>query len=96
MFELDCDEYPTDETIAAIIAWEGNPSDLFYIVSEIWPSYGRMELRSVDNMWEVVTGGWSGCEELVEAFNSNIMLRHCWMLSKRGGYHEYENNHIIW
>lgn len=89
--ELDCDGYPTEETIEEILAWRGNPSEIFQLVSEMYPSYGRMELRVVDNIWEVVTGGWSGCEEIVGAFKSNIYIGHTWVMSRRGGYHEFEN-----
>lgn len=91
IFELDEDGYPTSETIDNILMWDDSPSELFRSICDLFPPYGRFERRDTDGVWEVATGGWSGCEEIVEAMMNNIFISHSWLMSKRGGYHEFED-----
>lgn len=84
-------EYPTEESLSNIENYKGDFHHLMEVVSESFPSYGRCEFRDIDNTWEIATGGWSGCEDIIGALKSNVMFWiMCWKLSKRGGYFEFE------
>jgi len=86
--ELDKDGYPTDETLVQIEKYEGNFSILMAEVAFLFGTYGRCEFSG--NHWTVATGGWSGCESVIEALKKNTMFwMICWQLSKRGGYYEF-------
>ncbi len=89
--EIDNDQYPVAGAANAVEQWPYQEMDaLFEHLESIWPYYGRFEKRA-DGTWEIATGGWSGCEELIDALMSNMMIRACaWQLSKRGGYYEFK------
>lgn len=53
-------------------------------------SYGRIQKRSIDQTWEVATGGWSDNETVVGELEQNRMFWALnWKSSKRGGYYEF-------
>lgn len=90
-FEQDIDGYPTDTTLNIIKFWKGDFSELMKFIAPYFNgAYGRCENRSIDDAWEVVTGGWSGCESVIQALKENtVFWLVCWYLSKRGGYYEF-------
>ncbi len=89
--ELDKDRYPTEETLNAISKYKGSYKTLMNEIAFLFADYGRCEFRDIDSAWEVATGGWSGCEEVIGALRENTMFwMMCWRLSKRGGYFEFE------
>lgn len=74
--------------------WRG----LFGFMESVWPDYGVVrkrpategELGLVESAeaWEFVTGGWSGCEDLIGAFYENAIARSVlWESTHRGGLH---------
>lgn len=96
---LDKDGYPTEDALMRITKWEViDPIGCLDFVKDLWsyPDRVRDEVRPLpydDTRTETVrcfsTGGWSGNESLIGAMKQNFGLRIVWVMSKRGGYHEY-------
>lgn len=91
--EQDKDGYPLHKSLKEIAEWthkKGWHKLMEYIADYFNDGYGRCKYRDIDNTWEVATGGWSGCEEVISALKQNqIFWLMCWYLSKRGGYYEF-------
>ena len=88
ILEYDRDGYPSASTLAQISAFKGDYNSLLKQIAPMFDSYGRCE--RVDNTWELVTGGWSGNESIIQALRDNVLFwALCWQLSKRGGYYEF-------
>lgn len=87
--ELDNNSYPTAHTLDSIELFKGDFSNLMAKIVPLFADYGRCELRDIDDTWEIATGGWSGCEDVIGALKQNhLFWAVCWRLSKRGGYYE--------
>ena len=82
--------YPTVEQLRKIEKWPiDNFRSLLEFLSESWfKDYGRAWQDG--SVWCFATGGWSGNEELIDAFAANII---CWTMlwksSSRGGLHTF-------
>ena len=89
--EFDSNGYPTDETIRAIEQWEPRDFDgLFAFIEAAWNDCGSV--ISIGDQVSLVTGGWSGNEEIVDALGRNrIADMLYWESSHRGGLHVYKN-----
>ncbi len=99
--DIDGDGYPTDGTLRQIEKLnfvpnlDGLMSDLLPIFSE----YGKCE-RMQDGRWVISTGGWSGCESIINAMKFNHLIWvSFWLRSVRGGYYElappeYSDNRV--
>jgi hypothetical protein len=83
-------DYPSEETLAAIEAWPLD--DIAGLIDRIAAEWHWPEYFTVDGHRAVaVTGGWSGNESLIDAFQQNeIAWSLCWQASYRGGKHEFE------
>lgn len=92
---LDDNGYPEQELIDRIERWSV-ADDIFTLMNFVQPlfeEYGRCEYDSNRRVWVVVTGGWSGCEDVIMSLQKNhLFWSLCWMLSKRGGYYEFKGN----
>jgi len=91
---LDADGYPADETLNAIAEYTGNWNALLERIRPLIEGHGRFEHRrhccSDGEFWIIATGGWSGCESVIEALQHNSFFwRSCWYKSIRGGYYEF-------
>jgi hypothetical protein len=81
---------PLERDIKRIENWKGDWIALLKFMESIWPSYGVVRKRRAHNvtMWEFVTGGWSGCEQIIDAFYSNYLAKSLlWESAHRGGLH---------
>lgn len=88
--EFDASGYPTDRTLEQIekVDFIPNLDDIMDCLSPAFAVYGKCE-REDSGLWTVCTGGWSGCESIVHAMQSNSYIWPVyWVLSKRGGYFE--------
>ena len=97
MFKLDSDDYPTDKTLKSIRDWPETKSweELMEQISFLFDPYGRCQYNESRKIWEVATGGWSGCEDIIGALEENSMFwLFCWVSSKRGGYFEFETGRV--
>ena len=88
--EMPEQEYPTDDELDAIESWPlGDPRGLVDFIESIWShNYGKM-IRTSRRI-KLITGGWSGNEDVISALHKNIWGIEYWVRSVRGGYHEYE------
>ena len=82
--------YPTEDTCDKIKNWNPlDPVGLFKFVKAAWSDTGCIR-EPEDNVIELITGGWSGNEELIGALQSNVAWPLCWQMSQRGGMHRFE------
>ena len=87
--ELDDDGYPTENTLKQIEKYRGNPDLLMQEIKFLFEPYGSCQKEG--NVWQVSTGGWSGCESIIATLEMNfIFWWQCWKLTMRGGYYEFE------
>lgn len=88
---LDRRGYPTEEALAAIETWDGALCDLFtQIIAPAMNEYGTLTVtRTIDSIYtvELATGGWSGCEEIVDALARTVVWSLGWEMTRRGGYY---------
>ncbi len=98
---IDKHGYPTEETLQAIENWDTikDVQGFFNFIMPIFEDYGRFTLREsndserreIEGIYEVATGGWSGCEDAIGAMRLNYVFWGIhWRLSKRGGYYEFD------
>jgi hypothetical protein len=99
--EFDRDGYPTEATLQALRDWpvsEANGALDFMAAAWHWSKSGvsrklsSSEVKIVnaepgDRFLRFATGGWSGNEELLAAFEGTINWTLTWCLSARGGLH---------
>ena len=87
---FDKDGYPTDETLEAIEKWDARDTlGLFAFMEQCW-SYPHYWNRAGDVI-QISTGGWSGNESIISAFQANyIAWIFTWVSSRRGGHYEFE------
>jgi len=88
--EIDHAGYPTEASIEALKTWSGTLEEIPSLFDEVAAyfndcGYGKA-VRS-GRCWRFATGGWSGCEEVLDSLP--IMARSFWMSSHRGGLHIY-------
>jgi len=90
VFELNKDDYPTDETLNNIEYYSGEYRDLFNEIEHLFDRYGRADFDIKNNQWTLITGGWRGNELIILAIESNFLMNHsCWESSHRGGKHVF-------
>lgn len=82
--------YPSDETLDLIEKWPHTDfAGLLAFVRSAWeyPEYWKVRGR-----WHrVVTGGWSGNEDLIGALKSNaVFWAMYWQSSHRGGLYHFK------
>lgn len=97
---LGASPYPSDRELRRIARWpaigeEGGLKELFSYVEKRWSlDYGKWEHvtnEDSDPALRLVTGGWSGNEELIGALQQNIVAwGMTWQSSTRGGLHIFE------
>lgn len=87
---MDPAGYPDEHEITSIERWPYTDfQGLLEFVQELWKYPERISCRN--GKWKLSTGGWSGNETLIAALQQNRMFwTCCWVLSKRGGYYEFE------
>lgn len=97
---MDAEGYPEESELDLIKNWDYKEVfSLLDFVQERWTysdcfrkkwtkhRYSGSQLLQV----EMITGGWSGNESLVNALLENTMIRHfCYVEWKTGGYHKFE------
>ena len=98
MFELDGNDYPTDMTLKSIREWgrgDGSWKNLMEEISFLFDAHGRCEYSEEDKTWKISTGGWSGCEDVIDALSENIVFwMFCWKSSRVGGHFEFETRRV--
>jgi len=88
-------EYPSEGILKKIENWDmtkDNPFELAELICEVWNSnYGSASLtgKKVKTL-QLVTGGWSGNEDIIRAIQETMFAKVCWQMSKRGGLYIYK------
>jgi len=91
---------PSEADLDRIRHWSavGDWKGLLEFMESIWPDYGVVRRRGLvvgarggdepGIRWEFVTGGWSGCEQIINAFYDNTLAHAVlWESTHRGGLH---------
>ena len=87
--------YPDESILRKIKRWDGKDVEIMIgWIMEAWNgTYGSLFLfeGSKKKKLTLITGGWSGNEDVMSAINKNMFFDMLfWQMSKRGGLHEYE------
>jgi hypothetical protein len=99
---LDEDGYPTEAALERLEKWDILDSagaldfakELWCYPDRVWDEerlHGYKE-NTTETIRCFSTGGWSGNESVIRALNENFGVMIEWVLSKRGGRHEYVYN----
>lgn len=87
--------YPDDDELISLKEILGNPDFLSGAakIAEMIRStgYGRATLDEKNQRLEIATGGWSGCEEIIDAINGSLWDINYWQSTHRGGLHVWQN-----
>ena len=87
---FDKDGYPTDESLDFIAQYDPREhgdswADLLSFLFSVWNWNDFVRMKG--SRLELVTGGWSGNESVIEALGKNILFwAMFWQRSERGGY----------
>jgi hypothetical protein len=87
----DRDGYPIEEDVEALRAWSGPVEEVPAVLDAVGEyleacGYGRSRRRG--NSWRFATGGWYGCEEVIDAIPP-LVSAIAWRSSHHGGLHIY-------
>lgn len=91
--ELDDDRYPTEESLVNIKNWPTEHMELlFEQLLDFFPCDGMGRADFAGGIYEFATGGWSGCEDIIDALrrNKHLIWMMTWVMSRRGGLHQFE------
>ena len=85
-------DYPHESDLQRIRDWSGDHDDLADAIGEIW-NIDCGVCRCGRDRLVLVTGGWSGNEEIIEALqraDSGMWWIVHWEKSERGGRYEFD------
>jgi hypothetical protein len=97
MTEMAESGYPSDEELETLRTFHGTPREFVEYMGSIWRNGSGWSLKKGRDeflqrtVWVVtfITGGWSGCEEIISVVQEtffSILFHSMW---KRGGLWEY-------
>ncbi len=94
--EIDVRGYPEESDLEVLSDWSGPAYEVPLVLDLIANAfnatgYGSARSRTLPDgrrVWRFATGGWSGCEDLLEAM-PRMVHAVCWYSSHRGGLHWY-------
>lgn len=98
---FDRDGYPTEESIDAILTYEGTPAEFVFFTQRLYRN-GAVEIEAAEDDFghpifrvSYVTLGWSGCESVMGAIKQTMFM-HFWRESKVGGLDVFEVKRSEW
>ena len=92
--------YPTEETLDELSSikplTQENLQKIMEIVHSHWQWADKMYLLDQERgCLQLITGGWSGNEEIIGALRENrIFWALCWYQSRRGGHYWFDLRRI--
>lgn len=86
---VDGDGYPSDE-LRDLFKNPRCGRVLLEAASEYFVASGYGDASRDGPLFKFVTGGWSGCEEVIEGLMSNMYSSRLWESSHRGGMHVFD------
>ncbi len=94
---LDEQGYPTIEFLENIKNSEVNIKEIFSTISDAfnYSGYGKAKWSNKNKRLKLITGGWSGNEDIKSAMFENIFISICWQASIRGGVSIWNLNEIV-
>ena len=76
-------DYPSSKELERIELWQHLPT-LAAFIGQVWNTdYGTFDLNA--GTLKLVTGGWSGNEDILAAMNKNMFWSCYWQRAERGG-----------
>ena len=87
--------YPTKVQLKRITNWKCSNYNKAVALAEYvcnlwhWSDWASLTGKRVLTL-RLVTGGWSGNEDIVSAFRKNVWFSIYWCRSERGGLHIYK------
>jgi hypothetical protein len=84
---MDRDGYPEEHELETITKWD--PMDFLGLIDYVQARWYYPEaVKHEGKVWEFITGGWSGNEDLIRAMEENpFWWALHWYQSTRGGSH---------
>jgi hypothetical protein len=92
---IDEDGYPTEEALDHLKTFHGTGAEVVAYIRSLMNNGASMREDFVDGYGRnrqrpiLVTGGWSGCEQVVSALQETIFYLAGWESSFRGGKHTF-------
>jgi len=87
----DYNGYPTEEELRTIAEWPWNDlKGMMEYVRSIWwmPDWGFEE--TMEGVYSISTGGWSGNEDIIGAMKDNrVWWSTWWAVHERGGHYKF-------
>lgn len=90
---IDKDGYPTEDTLKRIEAFDilGDDSIEFTeYLCENWVNGYPPEWNPETGILQLSTGGWSGCESVIESLKKTWYWMMFWCKSERGGHYWFQ------
>lgn len=89
------DGEPTEETLNALATWpHASWDELVAYLGKAFEGYGFAKING-DEL-NIVTGGWSGNEMMIEALQKNqVFWAMCWKASHRGGKYVFDMERLL-
>jgi hypothetical protein len=89
------DGYPTPETLYKIISFDpftGNLNEFIEYIMDNWVNGYHAEFDEERRILKLSTGGWSGCESVINALKDNESFWVLfWYSTTRGGHYEFRD-----
>lgn len=92
---LDKEGYPTSEFLKHIKEQETDIENVFDLIVNAFEEsiYGIAVVKN--NKIKLITGGWSGNEDIINAMFENVFISICWCASVRGGVSIWDLREIV-
>lgn len=91
---VDSDGYPTDE-FRELFQHSMSGRELLDGAAEYFNASGYGKADQLGTEYRFVTGGWSGCEEVINLLMTNIASIMLWESSHRGGLHVFDTREVL-
>lgn len=87
-------DYPTEKELKTIENWDyKDPIGLINFISPYFEENGWIKItgKKIINL-QISTGGWSGCESIIQALQNhkNLFFPLYWLKSERGGHYWFK------
>ncbi|WIB65472.1 hypothetical protein [Curtobacterium sp. MCBD17_040] len=94
---FDSHGYPTDEALERLARFEGTPAEYVAYAESLWVNGAGVTIEDISDRWQrtwkrvtFVTGGWSGCEDVISQVEHSMFSFRFKREWKSGGYWMYE------
>ena len=97
IIDVDDNGYPTDDSLDALYCSKETDREIMNAVADYFNGCGTGRAEYLSDgpggfHLRLVTGGWSGCEDVLSHIPVAVWGR-CWEKSERGGAYEFSSYH---